>query len=71
MHGITYGISLYSYLYLNIAKTSCFFLLSFMLFLLQNQRIRGQGVGGYVTQIMYADGSKCKKNETKFKTIKI
>jgi hypothetical protein len=35
------GISLYSYLYLKLAKTLCFFLLSLMVSLQQNWRTRG------------------------------
>jgi hypothetical protein len=34
------GISLYRYLYLKLAKTLCFFLLSLMFSLQQNQRTR-------------------------------
>jgi hypothetical protein len=71
----TPGISLYSYLYLKLAKMLCFFLLSLMLSLQQNQRTRGQnrfsseavwGLGE-VAQIMYTHVSKCKNDKIKFK----
>jgi hypothetical protein len=62
----TQGISLYSYLYLKLAKYYAYYLLCF--FLQQNWRMRGQNgfcleVGGRweVAQIMYTYVSKCKK----------
>jgi hypothetical protein len=39
---ITQGKSLCSYLYLKLAKMTCFMFLSFFFFLLQNQRIGGR-----------------------------
>jgi hypothetical protein len=64
----TLGISLYSSLYLKLAKTMSF-LLSPMLYLQQNQRTRGQKrfcleVGGEVAQTFYTHVSKCKKEMT-------
>jgi hypothetical protein len=62
------GISLYSYLYLKLAKMLCLYY--YLLFSLQqNQRTRGQtrfflegGWGGEVTQTMYTHMSKCNNN---------
>jgi hypothetical protein len=70
----TQGISLYCYLYLKLAKNTMF-LLSLMLFLLQNWRIRGWNrlylEGGVVSrdmvQIMYSLVSKCKNDKNKTK----
>jgi hypothetical protein len=63
------GISLYSYLYLKLAKT-LFFLLSLMFSLQQNQRTRGQNRfwwwgKGEVAQIMYTHVSQCRNNKIK------
>jgi hypothetical protein len=60
------GFSLYSYLYLKLAKTPCF---SYYLFLLFNKigeeedRTRSAWKGGDVAPIMYTDVSKCKNNK--------
>jgi hypothetical protein len=73
----TQGIPLYSYLYLKLAKNAMFLLLSFKIFLLQNERKEGgissawrQRGGGRergrrinAVQIMYTHVSKC-KNDT-------
>jgi hypothetical protein len=51
---ISQGNSLGNYLYPKLAKTSCFSFLSFMFFLLQNQRTGGQNrscVGGGVAKV--------------------
>jgi hypothetical protein len=66
------GISLYSYLYLKLAKTPCF---SFIFFLQQNQRTREWnrfsletgGVGQEMAQIMHTHVSKCKNDEIRLK----
>jgi hypothetical protein len=65
------GISLYSYLYLKLAKTLSF-LLSLTFSFQQNQRTRGQnrvylevGGKGEVVQIMYTHVSKCKNSKIK------
>jgi hypothetical protein len=61
-------ISLYSYLYLKLAKTLCFFFFNLLCFLFNKvgeQEARtgsAQKQGGEVAQIMYIDVSKCKNN---------
>jgi hypothetical protein len=70
-------ISLYSYLYLKLAKQYVFFLLSLMFSLQQNQRTRWQirfllrsgGWGREVAQTIYTHVSKCKNNKI-FKNFK-
>jgi hypothetical protein len=70
----TQRISLYSYLHLKLAKT-LFFFLSYIFFLHQNQRTRGQNRfclmagkrGVEVAQIMYTRVSKCKNDKIKLK----
>jgi hypothetical protein len=69
------GISLYSYLYLKLAKMLClsYYLLCFLFNKIreegrtdsaQKQRGRGNcGRGGGVAQTMYTHVSKCKNNE--------
>jgi hypothetical protein len=62
------GISLYSYLYLKLARTLSFSL-SFMVSLQQNWRTRGQNTGngvvggGEVAQTMYTYVSKCRNDK--------
>jgi hypothetical protein len=65
------GISLYSYLYLKLAKTLSS-LLSLMFSLQQNQRTRGWNGGGVgvVAQTMYIHVSKCKNDKIKRKNNK-
>jgi hypothetical protein len=72
----TQGISLYSYLYLKLAKNALFLFLSFMFFLLQSQRTRGQnrfcpevGEAEKVAQIMHTHLSKCKNDKIKKETL--
>jgi hypothetical protein len=71
---ITQGISLYSYLYLKLAKTPCFSCYHLCFFFYRKNRTGGQklfcpetGEGaiieGEVAQIMYSHVSKC-KNDT-------
>jgi hypothetical protein len=65
------GISLYSYLYLKLAKNDMFFLLSLMFSLQQNWRTSGwirfypEAGGREVAQTMYTNVSKCKNDEKK------
>jgi hypothetical protein len=64
----TQGISLYSYLYLKLAKVPCFYYFLYF-FLLQNQRTREQNRfswrWGGVAQILYIHVSKCKNDNIK------
>jgi hypothetical protein len=68
----TLRISLYSYLYLKLAK-ALFFLLSLMFFLQQNQRTRAwnrfcpEAEGEReLAQIMYTNVIKCKNDKMEF-----
>jgi hypothetical protein len=71
--GATLGLSLYSYLYLKLAKMPCFSYYLLLFLLQQNQRTRGQNrfcletgeVGGEMAQIMYTHVSKCKNDKIK------
>jgi hypothetical protein len=69
MQEIIQGISLYSYLYLKLAKGQCFssyYFLCFFLYKIGEQEGRtgsmGAGWGGGLVQIMYTHVIKCKNN---------
>jgi hypothetical protein len=66
----TLGISLYSFLYLKLAKTLCFsyYLLCFIFNKVREQEggTCSAGSGREVAQIMYTHISKCKNDEIKY-----
>jgi hypothetical protein len=72
----TIGISLYSCLYLKLAKTTVFLVISVSLSTVGEQKggtgsalKMKEGKGRAVAQIMYTHESRCKNNKIKFKNI--
>jgi hypothetical protein len=72
------GISLYSYLYLKLAKTLCmsYYHLCFLFNKIREEDgrqvlpgSRGLGVGGKVAQTMYTHVSKCKNDKRRKKKL--
>jgi hypothetical protein len=64
----TQGISLYSYLYLKVAKMSCFLIIFYVFSSTKSENKRVEQVQpgrcrGGVAQIMYTHVSKCKNDK--------
>jgi hypothetical protein len=61
----TPGISLYSYLYLKLAKMIClsYYLLCFLFYKIRKQESRIRGGVGRVAQTMYTHVNKCENNK--------